>query len=387
MALDRRRFLKTTLAAGGAAALGLGAGGRVAGAFGAHPPQQSPGAPGETGAQADRPMKILILGGTSFLGPHQIHAALDRGHEISIFTRGKTHPRILVDDFERVEKLVGDREGDLGALENRSWDAVLDNSGQRVEWATATAQLLKDAAHTYLYVSSTGVYYPYLTTNLSEETQPLLADDPPGEKPSYGVMKALSELEVQQAFGERALVVRPQYIVGPGDRMDRFAYWPLRLTRGGEVLVPGNKSDAIMYIDVRDLAEWMIDLVERQVGGVFNAAGPASALTMEQFVYGVRGATSSPVSFTWIEDYDFLKEHEYTWNIPWVLPTDDLLGCASINIDRALAEGLTFRPLARTCADVHEWWYSDAVDEERRASPEFPVDADRERELLEAWKS
>ena len=306
---------------------------------------------------------------------------------ISIFTRGKTQPRILVDDFERVEKLVGDRDGDLGALENRSWDAVLDNSGQRVEWATATAQLLKDAAHTYLYVSSTGVYYPYLTTNLTEESQPLLVDDPPGEKPSYGVMKALSELEVQKAFGERALVVRPQYIVGPGDRKDRFAYWPLRLTRGGEVLVPGKKSDPIMYIDVRDLAEWMIDLVERQVGGVFNAAGPASALTMEQFVYGVRGATSAPVSFTWIEDYEFLKEHEYTWNIPWVLPTDDLLGCASINIDRALAEGLTFRPLARTCADVYEWWYSNAVDEERRASPEFPVDADRERELLEAWKS
>ncbi len=243
----RRDFLKTSAAAGGALGLGLAAA--------SFRPARGQAQAGPRSAGQAAPMRILILGGTSFLGPHQIRYALERGHSITTFTRGQTTPRMFPEVFDRVEQLVGDRENDLRALEGRTWDVVIDNSGQWVEWARASAQLLKDVTDTYLFVSSTGVYLPYLTTDIEETTQLVLADDPPRDRPSYGVMKALSEIEVQQAYGDRALVVRPQYIVGPGDRSDRFPYWPMRMERGGEILVPGKKDDQVMLIEVRDLTE------------------------------------------------------------------------------------------------------------------------------------
>lgn len=375
MSTSRRRFLETSVAACGAFSLGVPT---IANAERTNRQSATLTAPS---------LRILILGGTSFIGPHQVRYALERGHSVSIFTRGTTQPALFSEAFDRVEHLVGDRSDNLDALRGRTWDVVIDNSGQRVEWARDSAQLLKDSAERYLYVSSTGVYYPYLTTNIHEDTPLVLEDDPPQERHSYGVMKSLSEIEVQNAFGDRALVVRPQYILGPGDRTGRSAFWPVRIQHGGEVLVPGRKADPVMLIDVRDLTEWMIHLLEDGTTGTFNAAGPASPLTMEEFIYAVRATTSSSVSWEWVDDYEFLKEHRYSYAIPWVMVEGDNLGSAQINIDRALANGLIHRPYAKTLTDIYEWWYSDAVSEERRLEPRFPITLEREAEVLTSWRA
>lgn len=347
-------------------------------------------------ARASHPLNILILGGTTFLGPHQIRYALERGHSISTFTRGRTAPTIHKDLFREVEQLTGDRAGDLSALQGRTWDAVIDNSGQRIEWTRDTAQLLKDSVDLYVYTSSTGVYYPYLGDDLTEDTAVLLEDLPNEtlrEQPSYGVMKANSEMEARRAFGDdRTSVVRPTYIIGPADSSNRFPYWPVRLQRGGEVLVPGKGHDRVQYIDVRDLTEFMIRLIENRTAGTFNVAGPASTQGMHAFVYGVHAALSSEVSWVMATDYEFLREQRLRFATPWLMPQGDYYGSARINIERAKAAGLTYRPLARSTWDTLEWWWSDAVTDERRATAwlagprSFPMTLEREAEIIAAWK-
>ncbi len=382
MGTSRRHFLKTSIAAGGAMSLGLGAPypalAQTGDAVGSSSPVPS---------QARRSLDILILGGTNLTGPHHVRYALERGHSVSIFTRGQTQPGLFQDAFQHVEHLIGDREDNLEALRGRRWDAVIDASGRNEKWTRDSAQLLKDAAGSYLYISSTGVFYPYLTADINEDTELVLVDESEGEDGAswYGVMKALSEIEARSAFGERACIVRPGYIVGPLDRTHRGTYWPNRLTRGGEVLVPGKKSDLVQQIDVRDLTEWIIHLLENEIHGVFNATGPASPITMEEFVYGMRAATSSEVTWTWIEDYDFLVENEVDYAIPWILPVDDNLGSQRINIDRAKAAGLKFRPIARTAMETLEWYYT--LTDEERANPPMAITPEKETEVLAAWKA
>jgi 2'-hydroxyisoflavone reductase len=308
---------------------------------------------------------------------------------VSIFTRGRTEPSLFQDAFRNVEHLIGDRGSDLSALEGRSWDVVLDNSGAQTAWTRDSAELLKDTVGTYLYVSSTGVYYPYLTTQIGEETPVDLVDASGGEDGSaaYGVMKATSEMAARNAFGEdRTLVVRPGYIVGPGDRSDRFTYWPVRFHRGGEILVPGRKSDRAQMIDVRDLTEWMIRLLEEGTTGTLNATGPAFPLTMEEFAYGMRATTSAVLSWVWIEDLSFLEAQGLTWAIPWVMPVGNDLGSQQIDVSRAVENGLAFRPTAVTAMDTLDWWLSDSVSDERRANPRFVLTPEREREIIQAWR-
>jgi 2'-hydroxyisoflavone reductase len=332
-------------------------------------------------------MDILILGGTNLTGPHHVRYALERGHSVTIFTRGQTQPGLFQDSFEQVEHLIGDRENNLDALRGRSWDVVIDASGMNEKWTKDSAELLRDSVDLYLYISSTGVYYPYLTTDIKEDTELVLVDESEGENVAsrYGVMKALSEIEAQKVFGERTCIVRPGYIVGPLDRTHRGTYWPQRLRRGGEVLVPGMKGDLVQQIDVRDLTEWIIHLLENRVNGVFNATGPASPLTMEEFVYGMRATTSAEVTWTWIEDYDFLTEHRVFYAIPWIMPMGDNLGSQQINIDRAKASGLTFRPTAVTAMETLEWY--DSLTEEERSAPPMALSPEREAEVLEAWRA
>jgi 2'-hydroxyisoflavone reductase len=338
--------------------------------------------------QAPRALRILILGGTSFLGPHQIRYALDRGHTVTIFNRGQTQPRLFPELFDRVEQLEGDRGGDLAALRGRTWDAVIDNSGRAVEWARASAALLAPAVRNYLFVSSTGVFHPYLMAGITEDVQPRLADDPPQDPPSYGVMKALSEREVQRAFADRSIIVRPNYIVGPGDTTDRFPYWPVRIARGGEVLVPGGYDDPVQFMDVRDLTEWMIHLIEEERTGVYNAAGPfPRQATIAEMVHGIRAVTTERVDWVWIDDYDFLTEVRLRAMVPWIMPRGNSLGHTRINYDRAVANGLTFRPLAVTVRDTLDWWTSDAVPPERRANPDFVLAPGREAEIIAAWRT
>jgi 2'-hydroxyisoflavone reductase len=381
MSTERRDFLKTAAAAAGGLAMGLG------GAA----PLMAHEAPSATAARtgARRSKKILILGGTNLTGPHNVRYALERGHEVTIFTRGRRKPGLFQDVFEHVEHLIGDRADNLEALKGRRWDAVIDASGMDHEWTRDSAELLRDAVDRYLYISSTGVYYPYLTTEIDEDTEVDLVDPSGGENgaSAYGVMKALSEIEARKVFGDRTCVVRPGYIVGPLDGTHRGTYWPERLRRGGEVLVPGKKTDLVQQIDVRDLTEWMIHLLEDGTYGTFNATGPVVPTTLEEFVYGVRATSAAEISWTWIEDYAFLREHGVVWAIPWIMPVGDNLGSQRIDISRAKATGLTFRPIAVTAMDTLEWYHSDALTDEQRTSPAMVISPEKETEVLAAWRA
>lgn len=317
-------------------------------------------------------LKILILGGSSFLGPHQIAYALDRGHEITTFTRGKTMPTVHQDLFNKVEHLIGDRNDDLSALENRKWDAVIDNSGQKVEWTTKTAELLKDNCDLYMYTSSTGVFYPYINSEFKEESK-LVLEVPEGVNDEmkmeydYGVMKARSEIETIRVFGEdRSIIVRPTYMIGPADKSNRFIHWPIRLSTGGEVLVPGKTGDPVQYLDVRDAAEWMIRLIEEKKVGTYNAAGPKEAQDIFQFVEEASGAFDVTSSIVKIDDYDFLKDNGVYYIVPWIMPEGNNVGSSLINNTKAFANGLTCRPLTETILDTYNWWYSDALTQEQR---------------------
>lgn len=353
MKKDRRKFLGTTLALGMAPLIN-------ASAF------------IPTVKKKSEPLKILILGGTSFLGPHQIKYALDRGHQVSIFTRGKTIPKLYPEVFYKVEKLVGDREDNLEALKNRHWDVVIDNSGRKTNWTEATAKLLKDKVGYYMYTSSISVYYPYIGDDFSEG-RTLVTEMPENVNENkkftyeYGIMKATSEFAAIEHFGkDRSIIIRPALIVGPGDRTDRFPYWVARLEKGGKVIIPGRRDEVVQYIDVRDLAEWMIRLCENKSAGAYNGAGPGFPMTTNAFVHGIHACYNSPVDFVQIDDMNFLKENDLIGIQPWVIQLPEYAGMSRADNTRSIESGLTFRPLAHTVQATHKWWYSDAVSSERR---------------------
>lgn len=344
-------------------------------------------------AKEIRKMKILILGGTSFLGPHQIAYALSRGHSVSTFTRGKTKPTVHQKLFDQVEQLVGDREDNLTALENGQWDLVIDNSGRRVEWTKKSAQLLKDKAGLYLYTSSTGVYFPYLTGDIDEEmklvkeTPDPLEDEMLKMEYDYGVMKTLSELEAIDAFGEdRTIIVRPTYMIGPADRTDRFIHWPLRMARGGEIMIPGAADDPVQYIDVRDVAEWMIRLGEQKLAGKYNAVGPADAQTIREFVQKGQSAFDVESSFVQIDDFDFLKENDVYYIVPWIMPDKYNYGSARISNKKAIAAGLTMRDLKTSMTDILDWWNAQTQDRRGRFEKNAKTVFARESAILKKWK-
>ena len=344
--------------------------------------------------KSEQKLKILILGGTSFLGPHQIAYALDRGHEVTIFTRGKTIPKIHSERFSEVEKLVGDREDNLEALKNRKWDVVIDNSGRRTKWTEDTARLLKDQVGYYMYTSSIGVYYPYTGDDFSE-SRPLVTEVPEGvtedEKFTYefGVMKATSELATINNFGtERSIIVRPSLIVGPGDRTDRFPYWLARLEKGGDIIIPGKRDEVVQYIDVRDLAEWMIRLLENKAVGTYNASGPGFEMTTNAFVYGIHASYNSPVNYIQIDDLDFLKENEIIGIQPWVIQLPEYAGMSRSDNSKAIEADLQFRSLSDTVSATKDWWYSSAVSQERRdniLTGERSL-MSREKDILAKWR-
>ena len=345
--------------------------------------------------RSGNPLNILILGGTSFLGPHQIKYALDRGHKISIFTRGKTVPKINREVFDHVEHLVGDRADNLTTLENRKWDAVIDNSGRRTKWTEDTAQLLKDHVGYYLYTSSISVYYPFTGTDFSESRE-LVTEMPEDvsaqEKGTYeyGVMKATSEIATVNAFGkDRSIIVRPTLIVGPGDRTDRFPYWVMRLEKGGDVILPGASDEVVQYIDVRDLAEWMIRLIENKAAGTYNGSGPGFKMTTNAFAHGIHASFNSPITYTQIDDVNFMQSNGLIGIQPWVIQLPKYAGMSKSDNQKALGADLQFRSLSETVQATHEWWYSDAVTQERRdqilGGPQSFFN--REKEILTNWNN
>ncbi|MDN3202923.1 NAD-dependent epimerase/dehydratase family protein [Algoriphagus sediminis] len=347
-------------------------------------------------SKKDKPekMKILILGGTGFLGPHQVAYALERGHEVSIFTRGRTVPSTHEKLFSKVEKLVGDRENDLEALKGRKWDVVIDNSGRRTKWTEDSAKLLVDKVGYYMYTSSLSVFYPFYGNDFTEN-RPVVteipADATESEKANYefGVMKATSELATIDSFGkDRSIIVRPTLIVGPGDRTDRFPYWMARIEKGGDIIIPGSRDEVVQYIDVRDLAEWMIRLLEEKAAGTYNASGPGFEMTTDAFVHGIHACFNSPVRYTQIDDLGFLQENGIIGLQPWVIQLPEYAGMSKSDNSKAKAAGLEFRPLAQTVQDTHKWWYSDAVEQERRDNI---LNGERsfmkkEEDILTKWK-
>jgi 2'-hydroxyisoflavone reductase len=344
---------------------------------------------------SEKKLKILILGGTSFLGPHQIAYALQRGHEVATFTRGKTIAKIHQDLFSDVEQLVGDREDNLEALKNRSWDVVIDNSGRKTKWTEDTAQLLVDKVEFYMYTSSVSVYYPFVGDDFSENRalvmeMPKDVDENEKLTYEYGVMKATSERATINAFGkERSFIVRPTLIVGPGDRTDRFPYWVARLEKGGDIIIPGGRDEVVQYIDVRDLAGWMIRLIENKATGVYNGSGPGFDMTTNAFVHGIHANFNSPVHYIQIDDLQFLQENGIIGIQPWVIQLPEYAGMSKSDNYKAIAADLQVRPLAETVKDTLQWWYSDAVTKERRDNILINEQSmmNREKEILEKWQA
>ncbi|MXX68793.1 MAG: NAD-dependent epimerase/dehydratase family protein [Gemmatimonadales bacterium] len=363
----RREFVKTSARAGGA----LG----VMGAFGS----------AACAGGSEGPLRILILGGTRFIGPHQVKYALDRGHEVSTFTRGQTEPPFFHDYFERVEQLIGDRTSDLSALEGREWDAVIDNSASYPSWVAATAELLRDQVDRYLFVSSISAYADFATVGIDEDYHVgQLSPDEAEDDGQYGPRKARCEEYARAAFGENAIIVRPGLIIGPGDNTDRWTYWPVRVDRGGEVLAPNTPADPVQNVDARDLSEWIVRLVEGPGhGGTYNATGEVQPFG--EMLEEIRGALGSDASFTWVPTA-FMQEQEVApWMhmTNWTPPEGPTVGMNQVSVAAAVQAGLTFRPLADTARDTVEWWNS--LPEERRAEPRAGLPADKEAEVLAAW--
>ncbi len=374
MSPKRRDFVKTV-------ALGIPAIGSSTGPFAA----PAPAAPATS-------LRLLILGGTGFTGPHQVRYALSRGHKVTLFNRGR-QPQTWPGE---VEELLGDRNtGDLRALAGRQWDVCIDNPTTLPFWVRDAGLALRGKVGQYVFISTVSVY---AADDKPEDESAALASyagaDPMAETIDtlrarmgelYGPLKAASEKEAKLQFGDRTTIIRPGLIVGPGDETDRFTYWPVRLARGGEVLGPGDGSDPVQFIDARDLAEWTIRVAEARAFGTFNATGPAQSLSMREMLAGIGAATRSDARVTWVSS-EFLEAQKVSpWSdLPvWVPAQGDSAGFARRSIARALAAGLTFRPLATTTHETLAWFQQQP--EARQAKLRSGLGAAREAELLKKW--
>jgi 2'-hydroxyisoflavone reductase len=322
-------------------------------------------------------VKLLVLGGTKFLGRAAVEAALARGHEVTLFNRGETNPEL----FPEAEKLRGDRSGDLSALEGGEWDAVLDPSGYLPAIVRASAEALSDHAGHYLFISSVSAYASLAGPNDEDGQLAELADMPDDrmleDYSNYGPLKVLCERAVAQAFGDRHAIVRPGLIVGAHDPTGRFTYWPHRVARGGEVLAPAPPDRVVQFIDVRDLGPWLVDLSERRATGTYNATHPGRS--WGEVLETCREVADGDTAFRWVPD-TFLVEHGVgEWmELPMWIQSSDEAGIHRADVSRALASGLTFRPLEETVRDTLE------LAETSEAAGLAP---EREAELLAAAQS
>jgi nucleoside-diphosphate-sugar epimerase len=359
MRMSRRTILK----AGAGSALAL-AGGRL----------MAKAKPGRT---------LLILGGTGFIGPHLTKAALAGGWKVTHFNRGKRDP----DGVEGVETLIGDRKGQLDALKGRTWDAVIDDTGYIPKYCKMSADLLAPSTGYCLYVSSISAYAGFEKPNDVGSPTGVLenADQEEITNETYGPMKAACEQYVRDAYGARASVVRPGYIVGPLDPTDRFTYWPVRFAKGGEMAVPGTPDDPIQIVDVRDLAAFMLGLVERRVDGTFNAVTPPGAITMGSLMDTSRKLTGADTKLTWIDE-DFLaanlKPEEMNF-APWGPMKGEEAGGSLTGMKASAREGLKARPLEETVRDTLAW--HETRPAERKAALRSGFTPEKEAEILAAW--
>lgn len=376
MSPTRRDFLRTTGAVG--AGLVLGGASACTG-------------PGNDGAP-DRPAakRILIFGGTGFIGPHTVRYAVERGHEVSIFTRGRADAELP----PQVEQLVGDRNDDHTALEGRTWDVVIDNNCQDYRWVERSTELLKNSVQQYVFVSSISAYaidgFDWSRSDVVMQEPAVGVDyariQAPegwvhGEQAAYGHMKALSEDIVHAAFPGRATIVRPGLIVGPGDETNRFGYWPRRLDDGGEVLAPGRPEHSNQVIDQRDLTEWLVRLAEDGTPGDFNGTGPAERLSMGSMLDQIGAVMTNPYTLTWVPESFLEAQGLMPWrDFPAWVPGALLF---FVDVGPSVAAGLTFRPLGETARDTLA--YERSRDPEAVAARPFGISREREAEVLAAW--
>jgi 2'-hydroxyisoflavone reductase len=339
-------------------------------------------------------LRILILGGTGFTGPHQVRYALARGHKVTLFNRGKEP-----DAWSgQVEELIGDRNtGDLKALQGREWDVCIDNPTTLPFWVRDAGTVLHGKIEQYVFISTISVYAE--GDKPADESAPLASyngKDAMAETSDsfranigelYGPLKAISEREAEKQFPGTTTIIRPGLIVGPGDQTDRFTYWPVRLSRGGEVLAPGDGSDPVQFIDARDLAEWTIRVAESRTFGTFNATGPELPIQMRDMLSGIAAAVHGDARLTWVPT-DFLEAQKVAaWSdMPvWVPGQGGSAGFARRSIRKALAAGLTFRPLAITASDTLAWFQQQPA--ERQAKLKAGLPPAREVELLAKWRA
>jgi 2'-hydroxyisoflavone reductase len=337
-------------------------------------------------------LRLLVLGGTLFLGRHLVEAALDRGHDVTIFTRGRTNPEA----FPEVERLTGDRDGDLGALRGREWDAVVDPSGYVPRVVRQAAELLADAVGHYTFISSVSAYSDHATPRLDENrpTWELREDHGENVNRYYGELKAASEEVVREVYGDRCAVVRPGLIVGRYDWTNRFGWWVRRVADGGDVLVPAADPWPVQVVHGRDLADWLVGLAERRVTGTFNATGPERPLEMTEILETARTVSGSDARFIPVAE-GFLIERgvEPYSDVPLWLALEanpDLAAHFDVDASRAIAAGLRFRQLRETVADTLTWERERGAAPDKDYGPEAlaaGLDPARERELLTEWRA
>jgi 2'-hydroxyisoflavone reductase len=355
--------------------------GLTAGALAAAPLAGLAAGPASPIGRAARPLSMLVLGGTGFLGPHQIEYAVARGHRVTMFNRG-SNPGMFGDG---VEELTGNRDSTidngLAALQgDRSWDVVIDNSGYVPRHVRDSARLLKGRCGRYLYVSTVAVYDFGVASVFAESARLAELADPAIEEvtgDTYGPLKAACDREARDILGDKCTVVRPTYVVGPGDHTDRFTYWVERVSRGGDVLAPANPGHEAQWVDARDLCPWVVTLCENDTPGVFNAAGPASRIDRSGLMWGLRGATAEAVNFYWPSEA-LLQELGISQPL---MSGDDSYHFAN---EASISAGLTYRPLADTALATYTWWQS--LPEERRNNPRRWPTAEQEAKAIARLK-
>ena len=390
MSASRRTFLKRSAALAGA----VGLDSLVGRPLGATPaPTRKP----RDVSRAPAPLSILVIGGTGFTGPEQVAYALERGHRVTVINRNRTRPDFFKGKGQ-VEQLVGDLNADMSALQGRTFDAVLDIPTTAPFWVRNVAQHMKGRTKHYTFISTISVYADNGKPGAdeTEPTAPMPADvdpftaDPAMRGRYYGQLKAYSEKYVRETYPD-SLIIRPGLIVGPLDPSDRFTYWPVRIDKGGEVMAPGNPTDPVQFIDARDLAEWTIRMIEARETGTYNATGPDKPLTIAEMLYGIKAVTTAGAQFTWVPP-DFLAQQNVRgWrDMPvWVPPTPGNAGFSTRSVAKAVAKGLTFRPLAVTAKDTLDWART-RTPEQQKALAEGRVaglSAAREAEVLAAWRA
>jgi 2'-hydroxyisoflavone reductase len=328
-------------------------------------------------------LHVLILGGTNFLGPHLAEELHQRGHEITLFHRGTPSSHSL----DYAAHLYGNRDGDLKALEGKHWDAIIDTSGHLPRIVESSSKMLSQATEHYTFISTIGVYENFLVARINESYPVAKLENENDEEiteKNYGALKARCEQVIQNYFPHKSLIIRPGLIVGPYDTTDRFTYWPRRIMEGGEILAPDDPKQQVQFIDARDLAKWIVDMIEKKATGIYQATGPATPLTFEQFLQACLMHSKKETQIYWIDEEFLLDQQVQDWSeLPlWLASKRKMPGFQKVDITKAIQAGLTFRPLSETIADTLAWDLS-RPDGKTQAG----LEKEKEKKLLQIWKN